>query len=129
MEIDTPIESGSDCRGLGFGTCGLCYSMNMKAYCALLLASLATAQPVSVKLDHGFTLTAENLVHSLPAPVEKAPEMSIDERVQKAALPEGESKMPVSGLLYFPYGGKTKKIKSVELTYQGPAGTGEIKLP
>ena len=62
------------------------------------------------------------------SPVEKAPAMSIDERVEKAALDEGESKMPVAGLLYFPYRAKTKKIKSVELIYQGPAGHAEIKL-
>jgi hypothetical protein len=196
---------------------------------AVLLAAGLAAQPVTVKLDKGFTLTAEYLVHSLPAPegtlvandylvvdvkfagpaplqtsagqfllrinartviepdsagdvsgslkypdwtqkpvvtgtagpvmigssptverfpgdptvghvpmprapepdspVEKAPAMSIDERVQKAAMVEGESKMPVSGLLYFPFQGKTKKIKSVELVYQGPAGRAEVKLP
>jgi hypothetical protein len=37
------------------------------------------------------------------------------ELVQKVALPEGPAKHPVSGYLFFPYGGKLKSLKSVEL--------------
>jgi hypothetical protein len=37
------------------------------------------------------------------------------ELVQKVALPDGHSRHPVSGYLFFPYRGKLKSLKSVEL--------------
>jgi hypothetical protein len=48
------------------------------------------------------------------APVEKEP-VNITELVQKIALPEGLTRFPVSGYLFFPYTGKLKSLKSVEL--------------
>jgi hypothetical protein len=48
------------------------------------------------------------------APVEKEP-MDITELVQKVSLPEGLARFPVSGYLFFPYSGKLKSLKSVEL--------------
>jgi hypothetical protein len=52
------------------------------------------------------------------SPVEKEP-MDINELVQKVALPEGLARFPVSGYLFFPYGGKLKSLKSVELLIEG----------
>lgn len=50
------------------------------------------------------------------------------QRVQKAALPEGDRALPKAGLIFFPYRGKTEKIQSIELIYAGPAGTATLKL-
>lgn len=47
---------------------------------------------------------------------------------QKSALPEGDRQLPVDGLLFFRYGGKEKGIDTVELIYQGPAGSVTIPL-
>jgi len=63
-----------------------------------------------------------------PTGEEKAPPMSIDEKILRATLPEGEAPMPVAGLLYFPFQKKTKSIKSVELLYDGPVGKATLKL-
>ena len=54
------------------------------------------------------------------APVEKEP-MDITELVQKVALPEGLTRFPVSGYLFFPYSGKLKSLKSVELLIATPS--------
>jgi hypothetical protein len=65
-----------------------------------------------------------------PAP----PKMSFPERrameqkVQKATLPEGDRALPVAGLIFFQYGGRTKGIKSIELIYNGPAGKATLAL-
>ena len=50
------------------------------------------------------------------------------QRVQKAALPEGDRTLPQAGLIFFQYRGKTQSIQSVELIYTGPAGTATLKL-
>lgn len=49
-------------------------------------------------------------------------------RTQKATLAEGDRPLPQAGLLYFPYRGKTQKIRSVELIYKGPAGEAAFEL-
>jgi hypothetical protein len=43
-------------------------------------------------------------------------------------VPDGDLKTPFAGLLFFPFRGKTKSIKTMELLYQGPAGTIALKL-
>jgi hypothetical protein len=48
--------------------------------------------------------------------------------VVEAALPEGKTTAVVKGYLYFAHRGAIKKIKSLELIYQGPAGDTVIKL-
>lgn len=53
---------------------------------------------------------------------------SIQQRIQKVSMPEGERPLPQAGLLYFQYRGKTEKVESVELSYEGPAGKTKIKL-
>jgi hypothetical protein len=58
----------------------------------------------------------------------KEPAMPIEERIQRAALPEGEHVAPAGGLLFFPFRGKTKSIRSLELLYDGPAGKVSLKL-
>jgi hypothetical protein len=63
------------------------------------------------------------IVH-IPIEVERA----MQQRVQKAALPEGERTLPAAGLIFFQYHGKTKDIHNVELTYMGPAGKAVLKL-
>jgi hypothetical protein len=63
-----------------------------------------------------------------PAGIEREPAVPIDERIQRASLPEGNSVAPVAGLLFFPFRGKTKSIKSLELVYDGPAGHVKLKL-
>ncbi|HKW97881.1 MAG TPA: hypothetical protein VJN43_09100 [Bryobacteraceae bacterium] len=49
-------------------------------------------------------------------------------RLQKISMPEGDRALPKAGLLYFPYRGKTDKIQSIELTYNGPAGKCSMAL-
>jgi hypothetical protein len=44
------------------------------------------------------------------------------------ALPEGSKQLPVAGYLYFPYKGSPRKIKTVDLLYQGPEGSAAVKL-
>jgi hypothetical protein len=65
-----------------------------------------------------------------PAPVHVPIEVqrSMQQRVQKAAFPEGDRTLPVAGLLFFQYSGKEKSIRSVELIYNGPAGKATLEL-
>ncbi len=60
----------------------------------------------------------------MPFPVRRA----MEQRVQKAALPEGDRALPVAGLIFFQYRGKTQGIKSLELIYNGPAGKATLTL-
>jgi hypothetical protein len=53
---------------------------------------------------------------------------AMDQRVEKAALPEGDRALPQAGLIFFPYRGKVEKIHSIELVYAGPAGTATLAL-
>ena len=65
-----------------------------------------------------------------PAPV-KIPialQRAMAQRVQKAALPEGERALPQAGLLFFKHRGKTENLQSIELVYEGPAGKATLKL-
>lgn len=52
-----------------------------------------------------------------PAPQQESEKPQIDygELIQKSALPEGAMNRPVAGLIYFPYDGKLKSIRTVEL--------------
>jgi len=65
-----------------------------------------------------------------PAPVKPPPELQRAwfQRVRRAALPEGDRPLPRAGLLYFPYGGKEKGIRSLELIYSGAAGKATLDL-
>lgn len=50
------------------------------------------------------------------------------EAIKDFALPEGPADTAVSGALYFPWRESTKKIKKIELVYDGPAGKTSFKL-
>jgi hypothetical protein len=65
-----------------------------------------------------------------PAPVQIpiAVQRAMAQRVQKASLPEGERTLPVAGLIFFQYRGKTQSIRSLELIYAGPAGKSTLTL-
>ncbi len=63
------------------------------------------------------------IVH-IPVPVQRA----MAQRVQRASLPEGDRALPVAGLIYFQYRGKTQSIHSLELIYNGPAGKATLSL-
>lgn len=52
----------------------------------------------------------------------------MQQRVQKAALPEGDRALPEAGLIFFQYNGRTPGINSVELIYTGPAGKANLML-
>jgi hypothetical protein len=51
----------------------------------------------------------------------------MEARVFKSVLPEGDRALPVAGLIFFQYRGKTQNMKDMELVYSGPAGT--VNLP
>ncbi|MGE5488643.1 MAG: hypothetical protein ACM3ZB_12585 [bacterium] len=55
-------------------------------------------------------------------------EMPPEEMVTHAALPEGPTRGPVSGFLYFYYKGKLKKIKALELLYDTGERQAALKL-
>jgi hypothetical protein len=66
-----------------------------------------------------------------PPPVPKMPlelRRVMEQRVQKAALLEGERALPQAGLIFFEFRGKAKNIHSVELIYDGPAGKATLTL-
>jgi hypothetical protein len=65
-----------------------------------------------------------------PAPVHIPVEVqrAINQRIQKASLPEGERALPAAGLIFFPYRGKESGIRSIELIYDGPAGKASVTL-
>ncbi len=63
-----------------------------------------------------------------PAGIEKEPPLSIDERIERAWLPSGEQIPPFAGVVCFPFKGKTKTIKTLELLYKGTAGEVVLKL-
>ena len=63
-----------------------------------------------------------------PEGAERAPEPDIAELLDRAALPDGEQPLPVRGCLYFPYSGKMKKLKGLQLLYTGPEGEAALDL-
>lgn len=54
--------------------------------------------------------------------------VAMQQRVEKASMPEGERALPKAGLLFFQYRGKTDHIRSIELIYNGPAGKTSMAL-
>ena len=67
---------------------------------------------------------------SPPAPVHMPMDLrrAMEQRVQRAAMLEGDRALPQAGLLFFEYRGKTQNIKSIELIYNGSAGTATLGL-
>lgn len=52
----------------------------------------------------------------------------MQQRVQRASMPEGERALPEAGLLFFEYRGKPENIRSLELIYNGPGGNATLAL-
>jgi len=65
-----------------------------------------------------------------PAPVRIPVEVqrAMQQRIQKASLPEGDRTVPVAGLVFFQYSGRTEGIRSIELIYNGSAGSVTLEL-
>jgi hypothetical protein len=65
-----------------------------------------------------------------PAPVHMPIELRrpMEQRVQRAAMLEGERPLPRAGLVFFEYRGKVKGIRSIELIYSGAAGNATLEL-
>jgi hypothetical protein len=65
-----------------------------------------------------------------PAPPKMPLELQrmMSQKVQRSVLPEGDRALPVAGLLFFAYRGKTDSIKSMELVYSGSAGKATLAL-
>lgn len=53
---------------------------------------------------------------------------TMQQRVQRASMPEGDRALPAAGLLFFEYRGKPESIRSLELIYAGPAGKATLAL-
>ncbi len=51
-----------------------------------------------------------------------------EEWLPQAELIDIQKKLPVSGMLFFPYTGKVKAIKKLELLYEGPEGSAALLL-
>ncbi|MBY0507706.1 MAG: hypothetical protein K2X03_27580 [Bryobacteraceae bacterium] len=68
---------------------------------------------------------------STPPPTPKVPIDTLrawQMAVRNAALAQGDRALPQAGLVFFPYRGKVANIKSIELIYEGAAGTATIGL-
>jgi hypothetical protein len=97
-------------------------------------AGVVLGRPVPVERFPG-----DPTVRRLPAPpvpsqspsapgVEREQAAPVEEQIERAALAEGVQKLPLSGLLFFPYRGKPGSVKRLELEYEGPAGRGVLKV-
>ncbi len=122
---------------------------------AVVAGSLKYAGWTRPRLEAGGSLGNTGVIVGRPAPIERFPgdptvrrapvpqipsqnpsapnvtpeqAVPVEEQIQGASLPEGERKLPASGLLFFPYRGKPGSIKKLELEYEGPAGRGVLKL-
>jgi hypothetical protein len=69
-------------------------------------------------------ITARPVPVVIPFPLQRA----MAQRLQRAALPEGDRALPQAGLIFFLYRGKAKSVQAVELVYEGPAGKATLKL-
>ncbi len=97
-------------------------------------ASVLIGRPQPVGRFPGDRRPTEDRVPNPVPPVEnptqkKADGAPIEEIVNSAALVEGERILPVWGCLYFPYKGKLKSIRSLELVYSGPFGDAVVRIP
>jgi hypothetical protein len=90
----------------------------------------ASLAPVKKESSNGINAGGGGGQDSLPPPPPKMPievERKMELRVKRAALPEGDKALPVTGLLFFQYSGKTKNIRSMDLIYAGAAG--KVTIP
>jgi hypothetical protein len=83
------------------------------------------------KSKGGLTGNGSGTVESAPPPIIHVPlelQRAWNDRLTKASLSEGDRPLPQAGLVFFPYRGKAKGIRSVELVYEGPAGKAALAL-
>ena len=48
--------------------------------------------------------------------------------MESSSLHRGELTTPSAGLIHFPFTGRTKTIKTLELAYDGPKGKATLRL-
>ena len=63
-----------------------------------------------------------------PVRIQVEVQRAMEQRVQKASLPQGDRTVPVAGLLFFQYSGGARGIHSIELIYKGSAGNVTLEL-
>ena len=92
--------------------------------------ALSTPVPAAPKSKTSVGGGGQGEANAPPAPVQipLAEKRAMAQRVQKAALPEGDRALPQAGLIFFQYRGKTQSIHSIELIYAGPAGKATLTL-
>ena len=121
----------------------------------LVAGSLKYARQTGSHLEAGAGLGNAGVIFGRPAPVERFPgdptvrrlpappapsqnpsapgvetpaSLPVEDQIERVGLPEGERRLPASGLLFFPYRGKPGAVKKLELEYEGPAGRGVVQL-
>lgn len=77
-------------------------------------------------VNGGATGQNSDLPHLSKMPIEML--RAMQQRVMKVSMGEGDRPLPQAGLLYFDYSGDIKKIRSMELIYEGPAGKATLTL-
>jgi hypothetical protein len=88
-------------------------------------------KPPKSKTSIGGSGQEEKADPNAPPPIVHIPievQRAMAQRVQKAALPEGDRALPVAGLIFFQYRGQAKGIHSLELIYNGPAGQTSMRM-
>ncbi len=63
-----------------------------------------------------------------PQGMRREPPPPLEEILAGASLASGEHRLPTNGYLFFPYRGKLSRLKSIELIYEGPAGSASLEL-
>jgi hypothetical protein len=86
------------------------------------------SQPKSEKatLNNGGGQPDDSFKPIIRMPIEL--KRTMQQRVQRASMPEGDRALPEAGLLFFEYRGKPENIRSLELIYSGPAGNATLAL-
>jgi hypothetical protein len=77
-------------------------------------------------LDAGGSKADDSFKPIIRMPIEL--KRTMQQRVQRASMPEGDRALPAAGLLFFEYRGKPESIRSLELIYSGPAGKATLAL-
>jgi len=77
-------------------------------------------------LDQGGGQPDDSFHPIVRMPIER--KRTMQQRVQRASMPEGDRALPAAGLLFFEYRGKPENIRSLELIYSGPAGKATLAL-
>jgi hypothetical protein len=87
----------------------------------------AEAKP---KSKTGLSSGGQSDSNSLPTVVHVPIELrrAMAQYLQKSSLPEGDRALPLAGLIFFQYRGKTSSLRSIELIYAGPAGKTTLAL-